>query len=78
MRYGVKGLPVEIPVTFEFQKRLHKGFLCASHPNMWFLLVRMQYWGTLILTDEGWSFKGDDDLAKLTDYFSDVVIAWYQ
>ena len=69
---------VEIPVSFEYKGYVHKGFLCSPGGNVWFLTVHMQYWGTLSLTKEEWRFQGDEGLSDLTDYFADVVVAWYE
>jgi hypothetical protein len=80
----------EIRVEFQYQKKMYKGLL--GRPNGggggWYLSVYdvrngksgWYYRGVLIqYTNDDWQMTGHHgELVELSDYFRDVVLAWYQ
>lgn len=69
---------VEIPVWFEHEGKEKLGYFVSPDSKIWYLTYHAQYIGTLTIRDGAWHFKSNDSLEDLTDYFGDVVMAWYQ
>ena len=74
-----------IPVSFECEGKAYNGFLsavCGAGTQVYHLMVDNFYNGRLRLTDRyGWVFDSTpktESFKGLTDYFSDVVVAWYE
>lgn len=83
-------MEADIPVTFEFNGKEYKGFF--SRPkgagDVWYLTVQEKkrgklgnyHWGQLFRADGAWRYADQtryNEMLYLSDYFGDVVTAWY-
>lgn len=72
-----------IPVWFTFDGKEYAGTLnkvSGGAGQLYHLMVGKFYWGQLILTDNlGWQFHAQSkDMNYLSEYFGEVVQAWYE
>lgn len=73
----------KIPITFEYKGKVYSGHFEPVHGaggNMWHLMINKYYCGRLsYTTTNGWQFDENSFGGKeLTDFFADVIIAWYE
>jgi hypothetical protein len=73
----------KIPVSFEYKGKHYTGYFDAvsgAAGKLWYLTLNGFHWGQLIYTENfGWRFENNKGTMKeLTDYFADVVTAWYE
>jgi hypothetical protein len=72
----------KIPVSFEYKDKHYAGHFEAVNgaaAKLWHLTVNRFHWGQLFITQNfEWRFENNEgSLKELTDYFADVVTAWY-
>jgi hypothetical protein len=72
-----------IPVEFEYAGRAYTGYFTAPHGaggKTWFLRIDGYHRGQLMSTEKnGWQFYSKDGTFKEpTDFFADVITAWYE
>lgn len=72
----------KIPISFEYKGQYYCGYFNAVHgvgSNVWFLSIDNYHRGQLIRTENfGWQFcNNKNEMKELTDYFAEVVMAWY-
>lgn len=73
----------QIPISFDYDGKHYDGYFIPVHGasgKLWHLMVGGYFYGQLFHTDLfGWQFSNNQKLFnELTDYFADVITAWYQ
>jgi hypothetical protein len=74
---------IKIPIQFDHAGKHYIGHFTAPHGaggKVWFLTIDRFHRGQLMHTENfGWQFYNKDGTMKeLTDYFAEVVTAWYE
>jgi hypothetical protein len=74
-----------IPVSIEWENKIYSGHFSEVHgsgANVWHLMIGGYFYGQLTLMENyRWVFHGNKLGEKFkghTNYFEDMMLAWYQ